>query len=79
MNAPLKAINVDLDVRWKVSIETPTRDAGGWRVSGGIWTRAARTPFCARFPPSRRRLCSAPSSRSSQPRRRRPEAIPAGR
>ncbi len=35
MNAPLKAISADLDVRWKVRVETLTREAGGWRVGGG--------------------------------------------
>lgn len=34
MNAPLKAMSADLDVRWKVRVETLTREAGGWRVSG---------------------------------------------
>lgn len=35
MNAPLKAMSADLDVRWKVRVETLTREAGGWRVGGG--------------------------------------------
>ena len=35
MNAPLQAISADLDVRWRVRVETLARDAGSWRVSGG--------------------------------------------
>ena len=35
MNAPLKAMSADLELRWKVRVETLTREAGSWRVSGG--------------------------------------------
>lgn len=35
MNAPLKAMSTHLDVRWKVRVETLTREAGTWSVRGG--------------------------------------------
>jgi renalase len=37
MNAPLKALAADLDVRWATRVDTVERDAAGWSLAGDGW------------------------------------------